>query len=238
MPASFTPHVAGDPMSWADLAANFAAARAWLNDIPAADIADGVIQREALVRPRILPFPNQAFESGFQRAFWMSYGLPSHDALFGREWGSRVERFLVKPDRLPTNADRWVTPISRTVYFPFAVDIDVQAHFEVCVRGPVDDPVYPDGAALANSEVSGRFRWHVYARDTDTETSFAAGEQEVYPTEGPGVGTTQSYTDQVHLSLVTSLAAGTYDLFVCYHLDDATVSQVDVSRVMVVGEAF
>lgn len=238
MPASFTPIVDGSVMTWAPLAANFAAARTWLNAIPAADIADGAIQREALVRPRILPFPNQAFESGFQRAFWMSHGIPGHNALFGREWGSRVDRFLIKPDRLPSGTERWLTPISRTVHFPFDVDVDVQAHFETCVRGQPDNPVYPNGAGLANSQVAGRFRWHVYARDTDTETSFAAGEQEVYPTEGPGVGTTQSYTDQVHLSLVTSLAAGTYDLYVVYHRDSASISQIDVSRVMVVGEAF
>lgn len=238
MPASFTPHVDGDPMRWSEVAANMAAGRAWLNAIPAADIADGAIQREALVRPRILGFPNQGFESGFQRAFWASHGLPNHNALFGREWGSRVERYLIKPERLPSGTSRWITPISRTVYFPFDVDLDVQASFEAGIRGGETNPVYPNGAGLANSEVSGRFRWHVYARDTDTETSDADGEQEVYPTEGPAAGTSQSYTDQVHVSLVTSLDAGTYDLYVVYHLDTGTVSQIDLSRVMVVGEAF
>lgn len=238
MPASFTPHVDGDVLDWTELADNFEAARTWLNEIPAADIADGAVQREALVRPRILGFPNQGFQSGFQRGFWLQHGLPNHNALFGREWGSRVQRHIIKPSKLPSGTSRWYTPISRTVYFPFDCDIDVQATFETCVRGPETDPVYPDGASLANSEVSGRFRWHVYARDTDLETSDASGEQEVYPTEGPAAGTSRSYTDQVHLSLVTSLLAGTYDLFVVYHLDDATISQIDLSRVMVVGEAF
>lgn len=239
MGVSLTDHVAGDVMSWSAVAANLATFRSWINAVPLADIATGQIEREHLVRPRLLQFPVQAIQSGFQTVFWQTYGNPIPSALQRAEWGSRAERLLIKPYRLPAGTDRWYTPISRTVHFPRDVDVDLQATFEVCTRGPVAGPLYPDGAGLAGSAVCGWFRWHVIDRAAGTDTPYVPGEQWVFPSEAGAPGS-NAYTDQLHVSYCGSLTAGTYDFVLVYHLGatPSTLQQIDVSRVSVVGEAF
>lgn len=240
MPITLTDHVDGDTMSWSDIATNIALVRAWLNDIPVTDIADESILREHLVRPRVFGFPGQAFE-GFQRLFWQQHGVPISDAITPDEWGGRVERFIIRPASIPSQDLIWRLPVSRTVYFPRAVDVDVQCTFEAQSRSdPTAAPFYPDGASLVGGATAGFFALHIFNRQNGDDDYSIVGSQHVYPCENGSLTAITEHTDQFHVSLVTSLTAGTYDFYLAYHLGSDIadrLAQVTVSRVSVVGEA-
>lgn len=223
-----TQHVDGTAMDWSIVAANLAAYRAWQNAIPLADLTDGSIRREHLVRPVIDGFPFNGIRGETQQVYFLSYGVFDRASPAPLSWGQRRNRITITPPAVGLG-EKWRTPIGATVRLPYAAHVEISLSMEWQVRNPPPGgPIYPDGAGAGNT--GGYFAFLRYERATDTETEMAASRLFVYPLETAG-GTT-TFNDRGHMLWAGTLAAGTWDLSLAYVRGSASVlmAQIDVSR--------
>lgn len=235
MPSNPTLHSDGTVISWEEIAANAADARAWVNAIPDADIDDGVIRREHLVRPIVSGFPIQGMVSTLQEAHTADFGVEGTGADVHQDeaWGALPDRYTIVPLMNDGDEEVWRTPLARTIHLHREADVEVHAIFQSKVTADGDAASYPDGASgPANAARAGHFILHVTERSTGTLTKATSGLQHVYPPEAGASPKAEDSYDSVHLSFVDTLDAGVWDFQVVYKRDSAPeeVSQIDLTR--------
>lgn len=240
MPITYVnhPYVDGNVMSWGQLAADFAAARVYSNEITIADIAAASVRREHLVRPFITGFPLNSFESDFQGTFWRSFGMDEPTALTTSDWGARRNRLTWIPFVNDGIRARWYFPIGFSFSIPESRDIEVLCSLEFQNRGqlPPGGPFYPTGGGAG--DLGGYFRIHTYERSTGIERIFPAFDQQVYPNETNPGGIL--HHDRVQLAMADVLTAGAWDVYLVYDRDLAPgdLEQFDLSRCYLTGEVY
>jgi|SRR5688572_1203623 len=232
MPFSPTPHSNGDVMSWADIQANATDARAWVNDIPNADIDDGSIRREHLVRPVLLGYPVEGSHSTVQEAHTATKGVQGTgmDLVRNAPWGALKERYILIPKMNDGGSQLIRTPLGRTLQLFRASYVEVHAFFACMSKADGTAASYPDGAGgPANAVRGGYFALHVYDRASKTDDEFTAGLQHVY-TPDP---TAEERWDKFIVSYVGNLDEGVYDFQLVYHLSggpDDELFQLNLTR--------
>lgn len=231
--------VAGDVMAAGELEAELAVVRAWINNVPSADITAGTLPREALVRPEI---GGRDYRSTFELAAWSRFAIDKPDRFIGDEWGSCPDRLTIIP-RIHDGVNKlWRTPIGRSFYAPVAFDAVVACSFDLWVRGPTAAPYYPDGAGTpVGAALGGQFLLYVFDRDGagvkfGTETPVTTSIREVYPIEyPPGHPPQEPFVDHVvmYASLGTLTAGHEYDVQLVYDQDTGTddIDQMDLTRI-------
>ena len=228
-----TTHADGAAMAYSVFSTNIAAYRTWMNDIDRTDVGASAVQKEHLVRPRVVGFPHEGL-------------LGEHDVLLNREmgrldpqvqakgdWGARRNRLTVLPYRVGTD-DRWRLPWGATFYLPRDARVRASFSAEWQVRTATvaaGGPAYPDGAG--GGEVGGRWVLATYSRSTKTETLRTESAVYVYPEDVGGVPAT-TYNNGGHGWFEASLGSGTWDVFLVYDASsgaNSSLLQIDVSHI-------
>lgn len=223
MPFADTPLVAGT-INWSSLKTNFDDFRTWVNAIPNGDLSNGAVTRENLVRPVILGFPVGGMWSTLQEGYQRDRGLDEHPAQQFVEWGSRRGRFPIVPYKVPAVDEVWRYPIGGTLRLYRNSDVEAHCRFEWIAR--TQTATYPTGAGAGDR--CGYYAIHYFNRTTGNDIALTEGLHHVY---ADGVSWITTHDNAV-VSMVQTLAAGVYDLQLCYHRNNCpeTVHQLDVAR--------
>lgn len=223
-------------MVWEDLATNFRDARTELNELGNGDVEDAAIQREHLVRPSILGFPENGVVSTFQGSWQGSeVGMLPPVPLKFASWGPRIARLSVRPlltrgqVNTGTLGSRWMFPISKTITLTKTADVTAICQFDLQVRSGDSAPTYPLGA---DGDIAGTFALMFYDRATGEEQLPVL--RNAYPLNTVLLaGSADSYVDAVSLYATATLAAGSHDIGLVYYRGEPgdLVSQLDLTSI-------
>lgn len=238
---TFTPTL-GAVMQAGELEGEFALIRAWLNNVPSADITAGTLPREALVRPEVGGFPDPGFRSSFELAAHSRFAVDKPDRFIHREWGSCPDRLTVIPKVHDGVNKLWRTPIGRTFYSPVAFTLSVTCSFDLFVRNNTTGPYYPDGAGTpVGAATGGYFLFYMFDRDGlgakfGTETPVTTSIREVYPIDYPPGNPPETTTNDhvvMWANLGTLSGGHTYDVQLVYDQDTGSdsIDQLDLTRI-------
>ena len=225
MPYTDTP--LSGTMSWSSISTNLVAFRTWVNSIPNSDLTNGAVIRENFVRPVILGFPFQGVQSTLQEAWDLSRGLGEFAAMANTEWGTKRNRDAFVPVINDGVVSLWFSSIARTIRLDRSLDIEAHCDFEFQTRSDVVE--YPDGAGTqTNAARCGFFTMHWFDRANFIDNFALYGKQDVYHRDNDGVRS----NDTAKVSMVETLAAGTWDIQLVYHRSAApdTLLQIDIGR--------
>lgn len=232
-PPAATNHVDGTAMVWADIAANIAAYRAWVNNVPLGDFAFKAVKREHLVKPDVKGFPDTSFQSTFQSAWWRTFGVDDPSASVDSAWGSRRTRFMCFMNAVGAN-ERWRFPIGATIWLPAESHMEVGLTFDMHTRQDPAAVAYPNGAGAG--ALGGYFALVARPRSTGIERECDGSRRMVYPNDTGGAGT---HSDSVRVCTAETWAAGWHDISLHYFLSTASLNiyQHTIGRVTMKIEA-
>ncbi|HEY6866246.1 MAG TPA: hypothetical protein VI792_03250 [Candidatus Eisenbacteria bacterium] len=237
MPPVFSTFVDGTVMDPAAVAANFAAARAWLNDIPNADIVDGSIRREHLVRPMIRGFPWEGVEhtpgGGCQAAMGSSIGLLQPDVIADSEFSSLAQRLTIVPV-VSNGVTRTIrTAVAKTFHVASDNYVSAVVTADMEIRQDPGAAIHPFDLGPGTQAVAGYFSLHFYNLSTNADSNNGA-RRFIYPMDQSNAG---NLVHQAPLFVANSLriqTPGFHEVQLCYHINAAAsvIDQIDLARVM------
>lgn len=234
-----TVYANGTVMDWTQIASDFSDLRSYVNAVPAADLADGSVRRDQLLRPEVLGWPTQAMLGEAQVNAWMDadhlgVGLPLHRL----GWGSRPDRVTIIPASLAGNFT--MTRVGRTLELHDGWDHDVLIHVQGSAwvtTNPTTStgPYYSDGAGAALTK--GGLGWlHLYRfdREAGTRTKYTVGRAKLYPRHYDiGASLTDYGHDRWHVCYYERLPGGkTYDFVLGFEKEnESSVVQIDLADI-------
>lgn len=215
---------AGAAMDWSAIASNLTEIRDYLNAVPAADVAGGAVSREHLVRPSIIGWPVEGYESGFQALYAMSYGPGA--PYNWTNWGPLPERITIIPDATDEGSARaWKTPIGKTVVVEEQARLSAFLTAMMSVRINSDLVDAPDYPSFPEDELGGYLEMVVVNRQTGDVTGQTETRQTVYSIQ---------VSQPVVMLMDQGADPGVYDVYLRYvrdSFDDGRWLQIDLSNI-------
>lgn len=241
MPISVTDPTDGTAMSWASLATQFATMRTWVNAVPDADVVDGSVTREHLVRPVTQGFPVQAQRSTFREYRWQDRGIDVPQLYDLNGW-SIPERLTICPratGALGSGESLWYTPIGETLQAP---GTEFRVWFSCAYQVRMDPNLWAPAGALTPKTKAGELQIRAYNRSTGAETTSSIANIDLYSGEynsstpaGIAAGDGTLFAKVETFALFTTVAD---DVYVVFKRTRDNVDQVDLARISFQTEVF
>jgi hypothetical protein len=236
MPISVTNPVNGQAMSWTSMASQFSTMRTWVNAVPLADVVDGSIQREHLVRPVIAGFPVEGMRSDFREHRWRTSNLTGPNLYARSSW--TADRLTIVPDaadRLTstsTSGDRWNTPIGAPLY---GVGASARVWFSCSTLVRMDPSLFPGGIIATEDapEIAGELQiLTAVAGSLPVVVTHAVGNVWCGEWDGdPALTNASTGTLMSRVQLFAYISTAVDWVYVAFKRTRDDVDQVDLSRI-------